>query len=136
MSSQLHQFVGRGSNLVAPNRCEACEGGRLEQLAADDELLTDERRVPTSFCPIMRPRISENDSPDIPAATASLHIAEVRAWLRLLQAPTTTNESWAERGDPNLRQSAVKASTRCAGGGFSARKLNIRVQCEPIMIRG
>jgi DNA repair photolyase len=62
------RFIGRGSNLAPPNRFETTRHeGDYEQLAADDELLADERRLPTVFLPDNAARIiRENDSPDIP----------------------------------------------------------------------
>jgi DNA repair photolyase len=61
------RFVGRGSNLAPPNRFETIrQEVDWEQLAADDELLTDERRVPTQFLPDNAATlIRENDSPDV-----------------------------------------------------------------------
>ena len=61
------RFVGRGSNLAPPNRFEAvrCESD-LEQLAADDELLAGEQRLPTTFlADNAATLIRENDSPDV-----------------------------------------------------------------------
>jgi len=62
------RYVGRGSNLAPPNRFESVrQETDWEQLAADDELLADERRVPTVFLPDNAATIiRENDSPDIP----------------------------------------------------------------------
>ena len=60
--------IGRGSSLAPPNRFESVrQQADYEQLAADDELLAVERRVPTVFLPDSAATIiSENDSPDIP----------------------------------------------------------------------
>jgi DNA repair photolyase len=62
------RYVGRGSNLAPPNRFESIRHeADWEQLAADDERLADERRVPTVFLPDNAATIiRENDSPDIP----------------------------------------------------------------------
>jgi DNA repair photolyase len=61
-------FIGRGSNLSPPNRFEAIRQEQdWEHLAADDELLADERRVATEYLPDNAATIiRENDSPDIP----------------------------------------------------------------------
>jgi DNA repair photolyase len=62
------RFIGRGSSLAPPNRFERTHSEPdLEQLAADDELLADQRRAPTVFLPDNAATIiRENDSPDIP----------------------------------------------------------------------
>jgi DNA repair photolyase len=62
------RIVGRGTNLAPPNRFVAeRQEADYEQLAADDELLADERTVPTVFLPDNSATIiRENDSPDIP----------------------------------------------------------------------
>jgi len=62
------RIVGRGTNLAPPNRFVAeRQEADYEQLAADDELLADERTVPTLFLPDNSATIiRENDSPDIP----------------------------------------------------------------------
>jgi DNA repair photolyase len=62
------RVVGRGSNLAPPNRFETVRPeADYEQLAADDELLAAERRLPTVFLPDNAATIiRENDSPDIP----------------------------------------------------------------------
>ena len=62
------RFIGRGSSLTPPNRFESLSHqADFEQLAADDELLAPERRVPTVFLPDNAATIiRENDSPDIP----------------------------------------------------------------------
>ena len=64
----IPRAVGRGSNLAPPNRFESVRPeADYEQLAADDELLADERRLPTAFLPDNAATIiRENDSPDIP----------------------------------------------------------------------
>lgn len=64
----LHRFVGRGANLSPPNRFEQTRReADHEHLATDDELLNDERRLPTVFLPDSAATIiRENDSPDIP----------------------------------------------------------------------
>jgi DNA repair photolyase len=61
-------FVGRGSGLVPPNRFESVRHeADWDQLSEDDELLADERRLPTAFLPDNAATIiRENDSPDIP----------------------------------------------------------------------
>ena len=69
MNGEHHQrATGRGSNLTPPNRFETVwQEADYEQLATDDELLADERRVPTVFLPDNAATIiRENDSPDIP----------------------------------------------------------------------
>ncbi|MEX2175739.1 MAG: PA0069 family radical SAM protein [Pirellulaceae bacterium] len=60
--------VGRGTGAVPANRFEAVRHeADYEQLAADDDLLADERAVPTLFLPDNSASlIRENDSPDIP----------------------------------------------------------------------
>ncbi|MCI0358347.1 MAG: PA0069 family radical SAM protein [Planctomycetaceae bacterium] len=62
------RFVGRATNLAPPNRfVREQQLADFEQLAADDELLADERAVPTVFLPDRSATlIRENDSPDIP----------------------------------------------------------------------
>jgi DNA repair photolyase len=62
------RHIGRGSDLAPPNRFETVYAlADYEQLAADDELLMDERRLPTVFLPDSAATIiRENDSPDIP----------------------------------------------------------------------
>ena len=64
---EARRIVGRGSNLSPANRFESVRPeADWEQLAADDELLTDERRLPTVFLPDNAATlIRENDSPDI-----------------------------------------------------------------------
>src|SRR5688572_27336712 len=66
--SHATRFIGRATNLAPPNRFEATRSeADFEQLAEDDELLADERRVPTVFLPDNAATIiRENDSPDIP----------------------------------------------------------------------
>jgi len=61
-------FVGRGSDLSPPNRFESVRSeADYSQLGVDDELLADERRLPTIFLPDRAATIiRENDSPDIP----------------------------------------------------------------------
>jgi len=61
------RFVGRGTSLAPPNRFEALQhDADWEQLSPDDELLCDERRVPTQFLPDNAATlIRENDSPDV-----------------------------------------------------------------------
>ena len=60
--------IGRGIDSAPPNRFEAIRSvADWEQLSPDDELLVDERRVPTTFLPDRAATIiRENDSPDIP----------------------------------------------------------------------
>jgi hypothetical protein len=67
-SDRSSRFPGRGSSLAPPNRFERQRHvPDYEQLAADDELLADERRLPTLFLPDQAATlIRENDSPDIP----------------------------------------------------------------------
>jgi DNA repair photolyase len=66
--SQLPKFLGRGSSDAPPNRFERVRlEADYEQLAADDELLSDGRRLATQFLPDNAASvIRENDSPDIP----------------------------------------------------------------------
>ena len=46
------RFTGRGTDLAPPNRFETLrQVPDWEQLTADDELLSDERRLPTAFLP-------------------------------------------------------------------------------------
>src|SRR5262245_10806141 len=61
------RYVGRGTHLAPPNRFESTQQvADWEQLAADDELLTNERRIATEFLPDKAATlIRENDSPDI-----------------------------------------------------------------------
>lgn len=67
MSGSRH-FIGRGTDSAPPNRFERVrQEADREQLAADDELLADERRLPTVFLEDNAATvIRENDSPDIP----------------------------------------------------------------------
>jgi DNA repair photolyase len=62
------QFVGRGCSQAPPNRFESVRRETdWEQLSQEDELLADERRIPTAFLPDNAATIiRENDSPDIP----------------------------------------------------------------------
>lgn len=59
--------VGRGTSLAPPNRFESVRGDAdWEQLAADDELLAPQHRLPTTFLPDNAATlIRENDSPDV-----------------------------------------------------------------------
>lgn len=59
--------VGRGTSLAPPNRFEPVRAETdWEQLAADDELLAPQRRLPTTFLPDNAATIiRENDSPDV-----------------------------------------------------------------------
>src|SRR5262245_4670869 len=61
------RLVGRGTGLAPPNRFENVrQETDWDQLAADDELLSDERRIATVFLPDRAATIiRENDSPDI-----------------------------------------------------------------------
>src|SRR5262245_59017229 len=61
-------IVGRGTSLAPPIRFESVHAeADWEQLAADDELLAPEHRLPTAFLPDNAATlIRENDSPDIP----------------------------------------------------------------------
>ena len=61
------RFIGRGSNLAPPNRFETTRHeADYEHLAANDELLAGERRLPTVFLADKAATIiRENDSPDI-----------------------------------------------------------------------
>jgi hypothetical protein len=62
------RIIGRGTGLAPPNRFESVRTeADWEQLAADDELLAPEHRLPTTFLPDNAATlIRENDSPDIP----------------------------------------------------------------------
>ena len=64
---QSTRFIGRATNLAPPNRFEATHRqADFEQLSADDELLAEERTVPTVFLPDQAATlIRENDSPDV-----------------------------------------------------------------------
>src|SRR3989440_10549423 len=61
------RFTGRGTDLAPPNRFESVRQEQdWEQLAADDELLSDGRRIATIFLPDnAQTLIRENDSPDV-----------------------------------------------------------------------
>src|SRR5947208_2970034 len=61
------RFTGRGTDLAPPNRFESVRHEQdWDQLAADDELLGDEGRLPTVFLPDKAATlIRENDSPDV-----------------------------------------------------------------------
>lgn len=67
-SQPVQRVVGRGARGGPANRFERTRVEvDFEQLADDDELLADERRVATEFLPDeARTLIRENDSPDIP----------------------------------------------------------------------
>jgi DNA repair photolyase len=67
MSDEFAHFVGRGTGLTPPNRFESIrQQNDFDQLASDDELLADERRVPTIFLPDNAATlIRANDSPDV-----------------------------------------------------------------------
>jgi len=60
-------FTGRGATTSPPNRFESVHSQTdYEQLAVDDELLADERKVKTAFLPDnSKTLIRENDSPDV-----------------------------------------------------------------------
>src|SRR5690606_9871560 len=60
--------IGRGAQTSPGNRFERVHlQADLEQVACDDELLAESRRVPTVFLPNDTRRIiTSNDSPDIP----------------------------------------------------------------------
>src|ERR1044072_8402334 len=62
-----NHLVGRGTSESPPNRFESVAAERdYDHLAADDDLLVDERRVPTIFLPDnAKTLIRENDSPDV-----------------------------------------------------------------------
>ena len=62
------RFKGRATNLAPPNRfISQRQEADYDQLAEGDELLADERAVPTVFLPDNSATlIRENDSPDIP----------------------------------------------------------------------
>ena len=62
------RITGRGTPGAPPNRFESIRAeADWEQIAAEDELLAIERRVPTTFLPDNAATIiRENDSPDIP----------------------------------------------------------------------
>ena len=66
--SEKQRVIGRGAQVSPGNRFERMVvEADLEQLAADDAILADTRRVPTVFLPNETRRvITENDSPDIP----------------------------------------------------------------------
>jgi DNA repair photolyase len=61
------RVIGRGTGLAPPNRFESVRAeADWEQLAADDELLATEHRLPTTFLPDKAATlIRENDSPDV-----------------------------------------------------------------------
>ena len=61
-------YTGRGATTSPPNRFESVHSqADYEQLATDDELLSEERKVPTAYLPDdSRTLIRENDSPDVP----------------------------------------------------------------------
>lgn len=60
--------IGRGAKIDPPNRFESIRRVHdFEQLAEDDELLDDSRRLLTEYLPDnSKSLVSENDSPDIP----------------------------------------------------------------------
>src|ERR1044072_3092742 len=62
-----NHLVGRGTSESPPNRFESVAAERdYDHLAADDDLLVDERRVPTIFLPDnAKTLIRENDSPEV-----------------------------------------------------------------------
>ena len=62
------RMIGRATNLAPANRFESTRTeADYQQLSAGDELLADERAVPTVFLPDNSATIiRENDSPDIP----------------------------------------------------------------------
>src|SRR5437868_4023696 len=65
--NSLH-IVGRGSQIDPPNRFESVRlEDDWEQLEHDEQLASDERRIPTQFfADATRSLITSNDSPDIP----------------------------------------------------------------------
>ena len=67
MDAKPRAFTGRGAVVSPPNRFESTHSqADYEQLAADDELLTDERKIATEFLPDhTKTIITENDSPDV-----------------------------------------------------------------------
>ena len=66
--SSSSQFTGRGAGINPPNRFETTRvEADYEQLAADDELLADECKIPTEFLPDnSQSVIVESNSPDLP----------------------------------------------------------------------
>lgn len=65
--TQRRETVGRGAQISPPNRFERIRLDEdLEQLASDDELLAESRRVPTEyFVDDSQSIVSQNDSPDV-----------------------------------------------------------------------
>jgi len=71
-----------------------------EQLASDDELLSDERRLPTVFLPDnAQTIIRENDSPDVGFRFSIKSLSRLRARLCLLLCASGPRNAGYECGD-------------------------------------
>ena len=90
------RYVGRGSSLAPANRFETVrQEADWEQLAADDELLADERRMPTVFLPDHAATlIRENDSPDVSLSLQHQSLSRLRARLCLLLCSARRTKRW------------------------------------------
>ena len=129
------RIIGRGTALRPQNRFEAVrQEADWEQLAADDELLATERRVPTVFLPDEAATlIRENDSPDV--------------FFRYSMNPYRGCEHgcaycYARPGHETLGMNAgidfeTKVLVKHDAVALFKKELNDRRwQCEPIMLSG
>jgi DNA repair photolyase len=132
---QRSHAVGRGSNLAPPNRFETVrQEADYEQLAADDELLADERRVPTVFLPDNAATIiRENDSPDIPFRYSMNPYRGCEHGCAYCYA-RPTHETLGMNAGLDFE---TKVLVKHDAAALLRKELNhSRWQCEPIMISG
>jgi DNA repair photolyase len=132
---RLTQFVGRGASLAPPNRFETTRSeADYEQLAADDELLAGEQRLPTVFLPDNATSlIRENDSPDIPFRYSLNPYRGCEHGCAYCYARPTHETLGMNAGIDFESQVLVKHDAV----SLLRRELNKKSwQCEPIMISG
>jgi DNA repair photolyase len=129
------RFIGRGSNLAPANRFETTRHeADFEQLAADDDLLAGERRLPTVFLPDNAATIiRENDSPDIPFRYSINPYRGCEHGCAYCYARPTHETLGMNAGIDFESKVLVKHDA----AALLRKELNRkRWQCEPIMISG